>query len=112
MSGGDVASCIQQTYNTMGDSVAFVGGHDNLDYSNISIVINSENIDTNPADFGCLGGRCGVFNSMDFSHPGTTFHVDMANVYFFPVGTAIHTVADVWGGHSWWSAGVPPFPFP
>ena len=76
-----------------------------------SIMINSENIDTNPADFGCLGGRCGVFNSMDFSHPGTTFHVDMANVYFFPVGTVIHTVGDLWGGHSWWRTGVPPFPF-
>jgi hypothetical protein len=39
------------------------------------------------------------------------FHVDMGNVYFFPLGTLIHTIADVGGGHSWWSAGVPPFPF-
>lgn len=108
----DVASCIQQTYNSMGPAVGFDGGHYDFSVANIHITINGESIDTNPEDFGCLGGRCGIFNSLDFSHGGGMFHVDMANVYFFPVGTLLHTIADVWGGHSWWSEGVPPFPLP
>jgi len=115
MDASDVASCIQQTYDTMGDPDPknFEGGHENYDWINIRINIDGEPIDTDPSDFsGCLGGRCGVFNSLDFSHPGTLFHVDMANVYFFPVGTIIHGVGDFLGGHTWWSGGVPPFPFP
>jgi len=108
MDPSDVASCILQTYKTMKDSVSFEGGHENYDWSNIKIKIDEVAIGTNPAHFGCLGGRCGIFNSLDSSHPGV-FHVDMANVYFFPVGTVIHLIADYLGGHTWWSGGVPPF---
>jgi hypothetical protein len=112
MGAGDVASCIQQTYDTVGPAEGFEGGHYDFNAANIQITINGENIDTNPADFGCLGGRCGIFNSLDYSHGGGMFHVDMANVYFFPIGTLVHLGADYIGGHTWWSGGVPPFPLP
>jgi hypothetical protein len=116
MDTSDTTSCIQQTYDSMGNAESFAGGHEDYNYNNISIIINGENVDTNPADFNCLGDRCGIFNSLDYSqnrfHTGTTFHVDMANVYFFPIGTLFHLVADLWGGNSWWKQqpGVPPFP--
>jgi len=113
MDASDVASCIQQTYDTMGNPVGFEGGHEDYDWTNITITINGAPIDTDPSDFsGCVFGRCGIFNSIDFSHNDFTFHVDMANVFFFPVGTIIHGVADFLGGHTWWRGGVPPFPFP
>jgi RHS repeat-associated protein len=110
MNPGDVAECIRQTYNTM-KLAGFVGGHEDYDWSTIKITIGDQVIPTNPANFsGCVFGRCGTFNSLDFSHGGNTFHVDMGNVYFFPVGTVIHLIADYLGGHTWWSGGVPPFP--
>jgi hypothetical protein len=95
----------------MKESKKFVGGHENYDWTGILITIGDQIIPTNPANFsGCVFGRCGTFNSLDFSHGDNTFHVDMGNVYFFPVGTVIHLIADYLGGHTWWSGGVPPFP--
>jgi len=89
------------------------GGHEDYDWTSIQIVIGEQTIDTNPADFsGCVFGRCGIFNSLDFSHGDGTFHVDMANVYFIPIGSVIHLAADYIGGQTWWSGGVPPFPLP
>jgi len=113
MGAGDVASCIQQTYDTMGDPVRSEGGHD--DFSVANVRINGQPV--NPNDFGCLFSRCGFFNSLDYSHgdytQGTeTFHVDMANPWFIPVGSGVHLFGDVIGGNTWWSGGVPPFPFP
>jgi hypothetical protein len=55
-------------------------------------------------------GRCGLFNSMDFSHGDGTFHVDTANSLFFPVGTFVHLFADVLGGNTWWAGGIPRVP--
>jgi hypothetical protein len=104
-----VASCIQQVYDTVGDPIGFQGGH--YDFSETNVLINDQHV--NPNDFGCAHSRCGAFNSLDYSHGnyslGTgTFHVDMANPWFIPIGSGVHLFADVIGGHTWWSGGVPP----
>jgi hypothetical protein len=104
-----VASCIQQAYDTMGTALdpngnpILQGGHYEFTYA--SIQINGQSVD--PNDFGCAFSRCGIFNSLDYSHGDGTFHVDMANPWFVPVGSLIHLGGDVIGGNTWWNGGVP-----
>ncbi len=118
--GSSVATCIQQVYNQLStQNPTPNGGNYDFQYASYDpatdgwtmlIQINGQSID--PSDFsGCMFGRCGLFNSMDFSHGDGTFHVDTANVWFFPVGTFVHVFADVLAGNTWWwQGGIPRFP--
>jgi hypothetical protein len=107
-----VASCIQQVYDRLiaqGPTGDPQGGNYDFSYVNpdgtLSITINGQGVD--PTDFGCAFSRCGVFNSLDYSHGDGTFHIDTANPIFFPVGTFVHVGWDLLGGNTWWSGGIP-----
>jgi RHS repeat-associated protein len=107
-----VASCIEQVYSqlllqALDPNFPLPAGG-NYNFSFASIQINGQNV--NPNEFGCIFSRCGILDSLDFSHGGGTFHVDTANVWFFPLGTILHTVVDLLGGHTWWRGGIPRFP--
>jgi RHS repeat-associated protein len=47
--------------------------------------------------FNCPNGRCGLGSNgtLDFSHPGGSFHLDTANPYNFPGGTLLHLGVDL-----------------
>ncbi len=100
----DVEGCIQQAYDGLevdpdfGDGTGLEGGNYNWSYDGLKI--NDEQV--NPAGFDdCIAGRCGSFNSMDFSHGDNSFHIDTSNVYgVLGVGALVHLFADVIGGTS------------
>ena len=101
-----IAACIQQAYDTL--QVAPVGPNKdgliggNYNFDSTQVVIGGADLGAN----GCLGGRCGVFDSLHF-HSDGTFHVDTANPFFVPIGSFVHLVFDYIGGHEWWSEGIP-----
>jgi hypothetical protein len=104
-SSSAVTGCIQDAYNTMGNSVSDtpVGGNYNFTYLNV--VIQGSSFD--PGSLGCFMKRCGSIDSLHF-HKNGTFHVDTANPWGIPVvGATIHLTFDYIGGHTWWSAGIP-----
>jgi len=74
--------------------VPLVGGNYDFPYGDIKI--NGQPVD--PIDFQC--SRCGAFNTLDFSHNDGTFHVDTANPWFIPIGSVMHLVVDLIGGHT------------
>jgi hypothetical protein len=106
----DVTSCIQQAYDglTVDTDIGnngLLGGNWNWSYD--GLMINGMPIDPSSLD-GCTNGRCGTFNSMDFTHGDNSFHIDTTNVWsLFPVGALIHTVVDLFGGHTILSGGIP-----
>lgn len=103
-----VASCIQDVYGSITTVPGpdrrplLVGDNYNVDYSSIRI----HNQPVIMEEFGCLGSRCGMFNTLDYSH-SHGFHIDTANPLYFPVGTIVHLIADLIGGNTWWKGGVP-----
>jgi RHS repeat-associated protein len=103
-----VANCILQVYNQLAQQgpAGIQGG--NYYFSSGGLQINGQPINSN--EFGCFMSRCGILDSLDYSHGNGTFHVDTANAWFFPIGTVLHTVVDVLGGSTWWSGGIPRFP--
>jgi hypothetical protein len=104
-SSSNIAGCIQDAYDTMGDpnSKALVGGNYNFIYSDVSI----QGSLFDPASLGCFASRCGAIDSLHF-HSDGTFHVDTANPYGIPgVGAMVHLAFDYIGGHTWWSGGIP-----
>lgn len=110
-----LGQCIQDAYNGINTNIGLggppiQGGNYDFSYENASHQLDITIMGTtfDPSNLGdCLGGRCGIFNSMDFSHGGGTFDVDTANVWFIPVGTVVHTVVDVVLGNTVWSSGIP-----
>jgi RHS repeat-associated protein len=104
-----VASCIMQVYNQLpSDSggVQIQGG--NYDFSYTGIQINGQTV--NPTEFHCAFSRCGLFDSLDYSHHDGTFHIDTATPWFIPIGTVAHLAVDLIGGKTWWKGGIPRFP--
>jgi hypothetical protein len=99
-----IAGCMQNAYNSLdlksptGKTSPLVGGNYNFDLTKVSIPGG----DISPN--GCIGGRCGIFDSLHFHRDGT-FHVDTANVFFVPIGSFTHLIFDVIGGNTWWRTG-------
>jgi len=110
-----VASCIQQVYDQLlaQGTPPMQGGNYDFSYANQNgnpiIQVNGQFV--NPSDFGCSFSRCGVFDSLDYSHGDGTFHVDTGNPMFFPVGSLVHFGWDIIGGNTVWSAGGIPRPW-
>jgi RHS repeat-associated protein len=108
--GDNVQQCIQDAYDGLtvdtdiGDN-GLLGGNWNFSYAGLEI--NGQQVD--PSNIGgCTADRCGTFNSMDFSHGDSSFHVDTANVYsMLGFGAVVHGIVDYIGGHTWWSSGIP-----
>jgi RHS repeat-associated protein len=109
---GDIASCIQQVYDTMGDAngapSSLVGGNYNFSYANVTI--DGQSLD--PSSLGdcadsIFGDRCGYMPSIHFDPSAETFHVDTANPLNFPIGTAFHLVVDYILGNTALSSGIP-----
>jgi RHS repeat-associated protein len=108
---GDVAGCIQQVYETMGDADgapdSLEGGNYNFSYANVMI----GDMQFDPTNLGGCGGpfgyRCGDMPSMHFNLDAQTFHVDTANPQNFPFGTAVHLVVDYILGNTTLSSGIP-----
>jgi hypothetical protein len=108
----NIADIIQQIYNTLtpaafnpNGSPKSAGGNYNFSY--LGITVDGQPV--NVSELGCSFSRCGMFDSLDYSHSGG-FHVDTANPFFFPIGTVTHTFVDVLGGNTWWSGGIPRTP--
>jgi len=103
-----IADCILDAYNTLflktpkNKDSPLVGGNYNFDST--QVVIQGDHI--SGGGLGCVWGRCGIIDSLHF-HSDGTFHVDSANPWFIPIGSAIHLGVDIIGGNSWWSQGIP-----
>jgi len=98
-----IASISQDTYNSLLLADPNPEGG-NYNFCNI-VTINGQSV--NVADFSCFMSRCGTLDSLDYSHGDKTFHIDTANPWFFPIGTAEHTIVDLFGGNTWWRGGIP-----
>jgi hypothetical protein len=100
----EILGCIQDAYDTMGDSNTLVGGNYNFSYLNVTI----QGTPFDPGSLGCFM-RCGSIDSLHFhDRSDGTFHVDTANPWGIPVvGAIIHLTFDYIGGNTWWSAGIP-----
>lgn len=110
-SSSAIAGCIIDAYNTMGSQCKMVGGNCNFSYTGITI----EGSLFDPSNLDCFQSRCGIFDSLHFHTSGDLagyFHVDTANPYFLPFGSIVHLTADLIGGNTWWSAGIPRNPGP
>lgn len=109
-----VLGCIQQVYNALAlqSSPPMQGGNYDFSYAdatgNLLIPIDGQYVD--PNEFGCAFSRCGLMDTLDYSHGDGTFHVDTGNPWFFPIGTVAHSFVDLLGGNTWWSGGMPRFP--
>ncbi len=103
-----IASCMQDAFDTLylktpvNEQGPLVGGNYNFDLSRLNI----SGADVGSVGQGCIGGRCGIFDSLHF-HSDGTFHVDTANPLFIPIGSLTHLIYDVIGGNTWWKDGIP-----
>jgi RHS repeat-associated protein len=110
----DVVDMIQQVYDQLSAQTPSLGGG-NYDFSykdadgNLLIQINGAYVD--PNEFGCGSSRCGILDSLDYSHHDGTFHIDTGNPYAFPVGTLAHLGWDIVGGNTVWLVGGIPRPW-
>jgi len=104
-----IAGCMTQVYDQLalrdGDpATALHGGNYNFDYSQVAV----NGVAFDPSEYGCLGNRCGVFDSLHFNPDTQSLHVDTANPWFVPIGSLAHLLVDVIGGWTWWSgSGIP-----
>jgi len=102
-SPSDIAGCIQDSYNTIGDGVALHGGNYNFSYSDITI----QGASFDPGALGGFASRCGSIDSVHF-HDDGTLHVDTASpLGILGVAALIHLTFDIIGGNTWWSGGIP-----